>query len=1147
MKKILFVIFTILCMGNIVAQTSNRNKLIGQLTQRAIIQNKKLDLKKAALVVAEAAKVDTLTAEAALYYTIYDLMYPEVNTLYSEVSDDDLIYFCQFLNSDIYKKLENEDINTTTGVYIAMDMYTYMITTATGEPYKSEIPKIEDKEYDKLANSYIEGLGISNIMNDLINTASSEIYKKATTPEEKQFINKTITHLQKTFPLYYKNALYSMITKEELKIAADVYSRPSISSISKKAVDWGISFIRKITSQNAENLDNKATSLALAMANPNDTTNAKNMYNEYVNYIRNGKSTIKKSKKINIDISQYQIKTVKDSLSMLIFDKIMLANNRNKIRQIDNGDKIKTLLIGNNLNTEVANYYVLLSEIKNKFSTLSTEELNEIIDFLNSDIYQIITSNNIDTYVNTQIATDVLGYMLAKTKKKNYKTTLKPLNDSEFDKLATEFIEITNATSNFDNIENILLNSGATKKINVLEENSILYLLPATNFIKNNLHLYYKSALYKYVTKEQLQKTVDFHKQYMLDFYKAIKNTHSATQREQIKGFIDLAYDTQDSTGARTLCLEYLNKLQSLTYDINNTSITIIDTLYIKSNTYIGETLNNQPNGKGTLIDNNGIKYVGNFQDGKRHGLITTHFTNGDSITEVWAGDKKLKAQNTSTKEFATRYKKLPIGYGYYYDGSCKKEGFFIDGKLNGNGVKDNSITDNIVEQGEFVDDILVKGERIYKGKNQSVTTKGEYHGNIFKGEKTKITYFDGEKNKEYKKGLQIDEKLEGYGIYEYSTKSYTKKSEGFFVTDELYGEGTETKTWSEKNQKQIYKGEFWNGSYHGTGNYEYSKGNYYSESYNGAFFKGEKHGIGTYHQKWNNDINELEKQINLGTTVYTLDESKYIGEFANNQYNGKGTLTCNWINWSGNKVDTYTGDFIDGKYNGKGVLVETFSEDYLFYKQTSDGTFNDSKLDGEFIYTETIENKSLTYKNSIFTFSRFDLQFTAVGKKTLEINIQGNLKNGKLDGYAKITTSAGEYYDGIFKDGEFWEGKARIQKWDDTLDATFKNGVICRGTIKYAKGVKPDINEGVLLDFRSKLNGYAKITTSAGEYYDGIFKDGNFWEGKDHYYWLNGDVLENVIYKDGCIFSGTEKNKEGKIIRNIREGKSFIKVRKKK
>ena len=67
MKKILFVIFTILCMGNIVAQTSNRNELIGQLTQRAIIQNKKLDLKKAALVVAEAAKVDTLTAEAALY------------------------------------------------------------------------------------------------------------------------------------------------------------------------------------------------------------------------------------------------------------------------------------------------------------------------------------------------------------------------------------------------------------------------------------------------------------------------------------------------------------------------------------------------------------------------------------------------------------------------------------------------------------------------------------------------------------------------------------------------------------------------------------------------------------------------------------------------------------------------------------------------------------------------------------------------------------------------------------------------------------------------------------------------------------------------------------------------------------------------
>jgi hypothetical protein len=52
--------------------------------------------------------------------------------------------------------------------------------------------------------------------------------------------------------------------------------------------------------------------------------------------------------------------------------------------------------------------------------------------------------------------------------------------------------------------------------------------------------------------------------------------------------------------------------------------------------TYSGETRNAKPNGKGTLIFNDGSKYVGDFQNGKSHGKGTFYAANGSRYVGEW-------------------------------------------------------------------------------------------------------------------------------------------------------------------------------------------------------------------------------------------------------------------------------------------------------------------------------------------------------------------------------------------------------------------------------------------------------------------------------------------------------------------------------
>lgn len=282
MKKILFVIFTILCMGNIVAQTSDRDVLTEQLIQKAILENKRLDLNKFSkqLVAELNLNVDTLIAEATFYQIMYDLIEPEFKELYAPLSDKDLSDYVNFLNSDINKKLNGEEINSAISLLAGMDMMAYMLAVATEQPYESSIKNINDTEYDALANKYLEATGASSLAEELMALIGNEASKDMD-PKEREMTEKTMKYIGKMFPLYYKNALYKTITKEELTIVAEIFQRPAISEVNKNMLNVMGNLLEKFSTQE-ELLNEKTKTLTKAMSDPNDTTGAREKYIEYL-------------------------------------------------------------------------------------------------------------------------------------------------------------------------------------------------------------------------------------------------------------------------------------------------------------------------------------------------------------------------------------------------------------------------------------------------------------------------------------------------------------------------------------------------------------------------------------------------------------------------------------------------------------------------------------------------------------------------------------------------------------------------------------------------------------------------------------------------------------------------------------------------
>ena len=141
----------------------------------------------------------------------------------------------------------------------------------------------------------------------------------------------------------------------------------------------------------------------------------------------------------------------------------------------------------------------------------------------------------------------------------------------------------------------------------------------------------------------------------------------------------------------------------------------------------------------------------------------------------------------------------------------------------------------------------------------------------------------------------------------------------------------------------ESYKGEYKNGLYHGKGRYTYSDETYYD----GEWKNGKNSGYGVmfspdkfkYSGGWLDD-----KRHGSGTLEYLANDGrgqKYVGQFSNGLFNGKGTYT--WP--SGQK---FIGNYLNGKSNGQGTLTladgRRYVGNFVDGRYSGQGTFYDSK-----------------------------------------------------------------------------------------------------------------------------------------------------------------------------------------------------------
>ncbi|MBS9769016.1 MAG: AAA family ATPase, partial [Trichodesmium erythraeum GBRTRLIN201] len=144
-----------------------------------------------------------------------------------------------------------------------------------------------------------------------------------------------------------------------------------------------------------------------------------------------------------------------------------------------------------------------------------------------------------------------------------------------------------------------------------------------------------------------------------------------------------------------------------------------------------------------------------------------------------------------------------------------------------------------------------------------------------------------------------------------------------------------------------------------------------------------------------------LEKKYNYSNDALPSGE-KYIGEFKDGKYNGKGTLI--FPNGS-----TYVGEFRNGQRNGFGTHTLPNGSKYV-------GEFKDGKING---------TGALTFSNGEKYVGEFkDGKMNGTGALTSLPNGEkyvGEFKDGKINGRGRgaLTSLGGEKYVGEFKDGK--------------------------------------------------------------------------------------------------------------------------------
>ena len=197
---------------------------------------------------------------------------------------------------------------------------------------------------------------------------------------------------------------------------------------------------------------------------------------------------------------------------------------------------------------------------------------------------------------------------------------------------------------------------------------------------------------------------------------------------------------------------------------------------YASGAKYYGDFDNGQRHGNGKIIQLNGNSFEGIFVDNKRNGKGILKWINGASMETRWTMDERVYSDNFFVG--ITDDNGLPDGYGtYFFNSGEKREGNWINGKLNGQVV------------------ITSRSGELYKG---------QYSNNNFNGNGVLLT-------------------------------SSNERFEGNFVNGLLNGKGL--RIWPNGDR---YDGEFVNGNMQGKGIKSFASGKKYDGQFNYNLFNGQ-------------------------------------------------------------------------------------------------------------------------------------------------------------------------------------------------------------------------------------------------------------------------------------------------------------------
>ena len=311
---------------------------------------------------------------------------------------------------------------------------------------------------------------------------------------------------------------------------------------------------------------------------------------------------------------------------------------------------------------------------------------------------------------------------------------------------------------------------------------------------------------------------------------------------------------------------------------------------------------------------------------------------------------------------------------------------------------------------------------------------------------------------------------------------------------------------------------------------------------YEGDVLNGKRHGVGKMTFETDSYIGEWEDNMKSGFGVRTLqDGTRTTGSWQEDNVSGY----CVQIGSDGHRL---LGQMKSNKLDGMGVVLYSDGKIYLgeWIEHTKSGF-------GALIYEDGTTEIGV-FENGVYIGKPYDEE--AIGKYTdPDGNVyEGEMKDGKFNGYGRKIITDGRILEGYFSNGVFIKGyflNINGYHYVGSFTDSKLNGVaasIYDGKV-YVGDFVNDIREGegalLWLDnegsyiggmAKNRLEGKGIYTRSEGDVYIGGFSNGEY-EGEGVQFNKNGDIYEGgfvsgkrggrgfLRYADGSTYEGPFTN----------------------